>query len=198
MNSKENISPNLSLDYRPIGEVPRPYKEISPPSVNSKYQLLNNAQSMQGTRERPNSARDSNFEFNQNPSQSHDAHFRKKKRRMSSKRKHKVNTDNEIKIHKNTSYGNIGAYQPQVDPEESDDVHSDHTAINLNEQKMEVPVLHPKPVQHTYVTMDHYQYLANENSELKATLKSLAQTVSMLVSLEILILFIALNSFRTE
>lgn len=181
--SKENINPNSSLDYRPLSEFPRPNKEISPPSENLKYHPISIPQNTQIIRERPGSARDDHFEFNQNLSQNYDAALIKKKRRPSSKRKHKVNTDNEIKIHKNTSYSHVGAFKAQADPEETESTYSEHTAINLSEQKMVAPVSHPMPIQHNFITTDQYQKLASENNELKETLKSLAQTVKMLVSL---------------
>lgn len=165
-----------------MSEIPRPNKEVSPPTENLKYHPISIAQNTQIIRERPGSARENHFDFNQNISQNYDASLIKKKRRASSKRKHKVNTDNEIKIHKNTSYSQVGAFRPQVDPEETESTYSDHTAINLSEQKMVAPVSYPMPIQHNYITTDQYQKLTNENNELKETLKSLAQTVKMLVS----------------
>jgi len=86
-------------------------------------------------KERPNTTRGEVLEMNKNAPYSNTERSTKSKRKSTSRRKHKVNTDNEIKIRQNNSYIPQNIYRIQSDPDESDSIQSDHTAINLSQTK---------------------------------------------------------------
>ncbi|CAI2370221.1 unnamed protein product [Moneuplotes crassus] len=180
-NSKENINPNASMDYK---HYIKESSNIPLSAAHHKYHpMVTASQSNKVSTDKLHSAPPEPSELPERRSI--------KSKRSRSRRKHKINTDNEIKIA--NPYDQVNNFRPQMDPDDCDSNFSEHTAVNLSQTKKDVPSMLTSdsdfPTPHfeqrdkeKYVTMEEHQKLVGQYNELKMAMNTLTETFSKFVA----------------